>query len=63
MSTNVTNQTLYFNSEKKHSVRYDCAPGSVKPMLTSIYVGKDSFVGKAFPRAVIVTVTAIEIET
>lgn len=56
---NGTTQTLFLNEPKKHSVRYDAAPGSVKPLLTSIYVGKDHL-PTPFPKVITVTITPVD---
>lgn len=48
-------QIMQFNEEKKHSVRYDAAPGTVKPMLTSVYVMKTAL-PNPYPRSISVQI-------
>lgn len=50
-------QLLSFSSEKKHSVRYDAAPGEQHPLVTSIYVMKEHL-PRPFPARIRVTIEA-----
>lgn len=47
--------TMKFNSEKKHSVRYDCEAQDA--LLTSVYVRKADL-PRPFPQNIVVTVEA-----
>lgn len=52
-------QVLQINEAKKHSVRYDARPSDPEPMLSSIYVSKNTLKAP-YPGAITVTVETPE---
>lgn len=51
--------TLYFNEEKKHSVRYDADKKDDEAVMSSAYISK-TFLSKPYPKVITVTVEVVE---